>query len=79
MNDRTSYSYRATLPGGTPDMHKNGEMSRDEFKRVRCSPYIREHSRGQTRDGDQDDGEHSAQTKPSRKRRAPAPTLKPRF
>lgn len=79
MNDRTSYSYRATLPGGTPDMHKNGGMSRDEFKRVRCSPYIREHSQGQTRDGDEGGGGHHPQTKHSRKRRAPAPTLNPRF
>ena len=61
MKDRTSFSYRAPMPGERPDMHKNGGMSRDEFKRVRCSPYVREHSQDRSGESAQRQGERASQ------------------
>ena len=76
MNDRTSHSYRADLPGSRPDMHKVGGMSREEFKRVRCSPYIREHA--QVRE-DSRSGEGKSNRNQRKGKRANAPELCPRF
>jgi len=76
MNDRASYSYRADLPGSRPDMHKVGGMSREEFKRVRCSPYIREHAQVRE-DSRSDEGKSNHNQRKSK--RFNAPQFRPRF
>ena len=73
MQDRTSYSYRADLPGSRPDMQTKGGMARDAFKRVRMSPYIRE----QTQDRSQDGGDTRERFKTEHRKPAPSPKPKP--
>lgn len=48
MTDRTSYSYRADMPGSNPDMYQIGGKAREAFKQERMSPYIARQS--QSRD-----------------------------
>ncbi|WP_298307670.1 hypothetical protein [uncultured Erythrobacter sp.] len=73
MTDRTSWSYRANLPGGNPDMYKEGGKARDAFKDARCSPYIREQTEQGTQSGDE-----QARQRFRTKRRTPKPALTPR-
>jgi len=76
MQDRTSYSYRANLPGGTPDMSANGGKAREAFREARASPYIREQSNKLsqgTSDGSQDDGRKAFRAKRRKPQPAPSP------
>lgn len=76
MQDRTSWSYRANLPGGSPDMYKEGGKAREAFREARCSPYIRENS--QNRSGTQSQGSDGHTRKAFKaKRRTPNPVPSP--
>ena len=76
MQDRTSHSYRASLPGSTPDIYANGGKAREAFREARSSPYIREHSSklAQGKSGDsQEDARKAFRAK--RRKPQPAPSL----
>ena len=72
MQDRTSWSYRANLPGGNPDMYKEGGKAREAFREARTSPYIREHAQGQSGSSEENEGRGS-RDKFRAKRRKPFP------
>lgn len=80
MQDRTSFSYRANLPGGNPDMYSEGGKAREAFREARMSPYIREHSNrpSQSRsEGSQDDGRKAFRAKRRKPHPAPSPSRGP--
>lgn len=80
MQDRTSHSYRADLPGGNPDMYAKGGKAREAFREARTSPYIREHATNPARgksDGSQDDGRKAFRAKRSKPLPAHSPNRGP--
>ena len=72
-NDRTSFSYRASLPGRSPDMDAQGGKARDAFKQARTSPYIREQIEKRAQHGESDRRERFIKD-----RQSPIPTNTPR-
>lgn len=72
MQDRTSWSYRANLPGGNPDMYKEGGKAREAFREARTSPYIREHAQSQTGSSEERE-DNSSRDNFRAKRRKPFP------
>lgn len=76
MQDRTSYSYRAGLPGSIPDMYAEGGRAREAFRETRMSPYMREHSKRPSQgrsEGSQGDGRNAFRAKRSKPLPAPSP------
>jgi len=74
MQDRTSWSYRANLPGGNPDMYKEGGKARDAFKEARASPYVREQAGKLTQQSSEGTSGGQRQGFKSKRRKArPAP------
>lgn len=72
-NDRTSFSYRASLPGNNPNMNAQAGKARQAFKHARTSPYVREQIEKRSEHGESDRRE-----KFNRDRKAPIPTNTPK-
>ena len=72
-NDRTSFSYRANLPGRSPDMNAQGGKARQAFRDARASPYIREQTDDRNRHS-----ESGSRERFIRDRQQPMPTNTPK-